>query len=728
MLKSDSTGSLKFRRNKLNKLPALNLKPNFLNERTSYENIFSTNKKNKMNFIENKNFNRTTIYENNLSKNEENLENIKAQKEKILIEIKGLEKRRLDAIDIVTKLELKKASLNEEINEMNLSLKQLENKKLYLIREVEDTRKYLEESKEEEKNLNQKLTEMKNNYDIYLHNIQDMDNCIGKNIERNINEINIRKEVLSHKENYLNKIYIKNQNELKDKEELINSQKILNIKKQLELEDIKKNLILEKKEFNLKSLELKKGFNNLNEQTKEKEIYFNSLEEQLNEANEKLEQEKKEIKNEKKEIKKTKKIIDISLKDYYEKIEILKQKEKEINKERKQLKREKQAFHDEVNKIRINNTLDNIFNKNNKIMTEQERISDVTFLGSFLKESITKEKKLNPNNFIDPKKDIKKNVTILPLYLLSNWLEKNGCQVAIEIKPKDIRLNKFCLQQIFSNKAIEKKFTLVFNEKYNEYFLNKDNTNNLINSLKNDISNYLQIPSKEIFIMNPRGPPFTIDLYIKDLTDFQRMRIEQYIKSKRKDIIIIKDSILLEGCKLSPAILEPQFDMRPCDWPRNICYRANIEYHPPFGYLGFGLKILDTYDNGDNTWIGQCNQEGEFAVAYHGIRSNIGAIKQILNSYLKAGENQAYENVEDYLHPGHICGKGVYVTPFIEVAEKYTKEFYAEELNKSFRIVFQCRVNPNKIRQPITKPEYWILEGNGQEIRPYRLLIKQENN
>ena len=115
-------------------------------------------------------------------------------------------------------------------------------------------------------------------------------------------------------------------------------------------------------------------------------------------------------------------------------------------------------------------------------------------------------------------------------------------------------------------------------------------------------------------------------------------------------------------------------------------------------------------------------------MAYHGIRSNIGAIKQILNSYLKAGENQAYENVEDYLHPGHICGKGVYVTPFIEVAEKYTKEFYAEELNKSFRIVFQCRVNPNKIRQPITKPEYWILEGNGQEIRPYRLLIKQENH
>lgn len=228
--------------------------------------------------------------------------------------------------------------------------------------------------------------------------------------------------------------------------------------------------------------------------------------------------------------------------------------------------------------------------------------------------------------------------------------------------------------------------------------------------------------------MNPRGPQFTIDLYIKDLSDFQRTRIETYIKSKRKEIIIIKDSILLEGCKLSPEILEPQFDMRPCDWPKKVGYRGNLEYYPPYSYMGFGLKVLDTYDEGDNTWIGHCNKEGEFAVAYHGIRSNIGAIKQILNSHLKAGENQAYENDEDLIRPGHICGKGVYVAQRIEVAEKYTKEFYAEELDKSFRIVFQCRVNPKKIRQPATKPEYWILKGNGQEIRPYRLLVKQENN
>ena len=40
-----------------------------------------------------------------------------------------------------------------------------------------------------------------------------------------------------------------------------------------------------------------------------------------------------------------------------------------------------------------------------------------------------------------------------------------------------------------------------------------------------------------------------------------------------------------------------------------------------------------------------------------------------------------------------------------------------------------CRVNPqnNKIRIPASQPDYWVLNGNVSEIRPYRLLIKNCN-
>ena len=57
--------------------------------------------------------------------------------------------------------------------------------------------------------------------------------------------------------------------------------------------------------------------------------------------------------------------------------------------------------------------------------------------------------------------------------------------------------------------------------------------------------------------MNPRGPKFIIDLYIKDIDSTKKEWDWEYLKKGRKEKIIIKDSFFLEGCKLSPALLEP---------------------------------------------------------------------------------------------------------------------------------------------------------------------------
>ena len=37
------------------------------------------------------------------------------------------------------------------------------------------------------------------------------------------------------------------------------------------------------------------------------------------------------------------------------------------------------------------------------------------------------------------------------------------------------------------------------------------------------------------------------------------------------------------------------------------------------------------------------------------------------------------------------------------------------------------RVNPEKIRVPVGRPDFWVLNGNPDEIRPYRILIKKVN-
>ncbi len=48
-----------------------------------------------------------------------------------------------------------------------------------------------------------------------------------------------------------------------------------------------------------------------------------------------------------------------------------------------------------------------------------------------------------------------------------------------------------------------------------------------------------------------------------------------------------------------------------------------MPYYPPYEYIVCALKVKGNYDFGDDTWLGHSNKQREFAVAYHGIRSNI---------------------------------------------------------------------------------------------------------
>jgi hypothetical protein len=304
-------------------------------------------------------------------------------------------------------------------------------------------------------------------------------------------------------------------------------------------------------------------------------------------------------------------------------------------------------------------------------------------------------------------------------------LRETGCKVAIERKANNINLNNLCIQEIFTNQALEKKLTITFEGK-NYLLLNEEKKNKFLDTLSKELCQQFHINKKDILLLNPRGPGFTLDLCICGLDEGTQKAIYNYIKSK-KDIISIKNSILLEGCKLSFDLFEPSFDMKPENWPRNPGMRGGIGYFPPEKYFGFALKVKGSYDNGDDTWLGHTNKKGEFAVAYHGVRAPnvLNVVNLIMNSHLRNGQNNACEFDEDVMNPGHICGKGVYVTPVMDIAEKYTKEVYIRELKKKYRIAFQCRVNPAKIRQSDAVPEYWILDGNGQEIRPYRILVRE---
>jgi len=160
--------------------------------------------------------------------------------------------------------------------------------------------------------------------------------------------------------------------------------------------------------------------------------------------------------------------------------------------------------------------------------------------------------------------------------------------------------------------------------------------------------------------------------------------------------------------------------------------RGGRPYNPPDGWIGFGLNVINKYDNGNNDWLACDGRAGEWCVAFHGacVRDSSDQIKQIikpiLEQNLRPGNGQAYAGYDDACHPGQKVGRGVYCSPNPSVIDGYAGRI--EVNGYTYKVAFMLRVKPDKIRYSNSQPDYWVLNaGNGDfsEMRPYRFLIKK---
>jgi hypothetical protein len=165
--------------------------------------------------------------------------------------------------------------------------------------------------------------------------------------------------------------------------------------------------------------------------------------------------------------------------------------------------------------------------------------------------------------------------------------------------------------------------------------------------------------------------------------------------------------------------------------------RGGFKYYPPEHWLRYGLNVAGHFDDGDDTWLGDQNVEGEWAVAYHGTDPLF--VKAIMESPLRSGENNVH-------------GKGIYCSPLIQSASDYAASSFALKTKqgiKRYRYVFMCRVNVRNVchckdvpcpnaQDPQyslhvtmnTDDQYWFVnENNGeyQNIRTYGLLVQEED-
>ena len=519
----------------------------------------------------------------------------------------------------------------------------------------------------------------------------------------------------------------------RDMKELIKKQKE-EIKHQKELEELNKKKEIEKFEMQterIKRIKLRKKLDLIvkkQEKKKIKKLMKVSLEiskkklevkEEI-ESKRQLMEKMKKIKEEEEENLKKEKEDKINI--FIEELKIRLNEEKEI-----ELKEEENLDEDSNHYFRLN-LLNEYINKYLEIYTSNdivEILEIINKIGKIFKKEINYKKDYSKDDFIDISNAVEsENFIIKFLGVLGEEYKKYGINSIIEKQSNDINLSEGIFKVLLSLYSLLPKYEIKINsETLKSNFLSEPkNWILFIDDLKEKISEKFSIPYENIYIIS----------YRIDLLEFTIVILETpFINLKRyekKFNIIVNCDTLLESVILSPKFFENEFNRDINDWEKINLERGGEKYFPPFGWKGLALKVLNKYDSGDNSWLGNEGKEGEWAIAYHGIGKG-NEFKKLINILLynlKKGPCQLYSNYENIRDDKmEEVGKGVYLTPDINIAENYANKIQLGERKSNFQFIIMCRVKPDMIRQPKGFTNNWVINDSYDCLRPYRLLIKE---
>lgn len=173
---------------------------------------------------------------------------------------------------------------------------------------------------------------------------------------------------------------------------------------------------------------------------------------------------------------------------------------------------------------------------------------------------------------------------------------------------------------------------------------------------------------------------------------------DKLLKYVRVNELDYKWRSVLSYLELKPSDFDPRYnkDYTP-DHPKEL-KRGNQPYILPIGWFRHGLNMQGKYP-GDDVWLSDTNQEGEWSVAFHGTHS--GAVSNIAKDGLSTGKAQRdrmkMKAIKDLGSAAE--GIGLYLATHCDGGShpQYTKPFSAtkEGQTENFFVVFQCRVRPN---------------------------------
>ena len=284
------------------------------------------------------------------------------------------------------------------------------------------------------------------------------------------------------------------------------------------------------------------------------------------------------------------------------------------------------------------------------------------------------------------------------------------------------------VNEVSSNKfdEIKKKIFFFINiiSKENQKFTKKD-----LKSFSDKISKSLDINFADLFlIQNAPINNFAKCFNFKEISLKQNPNFPPV--SKLLELQSIKYKLLIKDFGVGEENFDNTGNLIVPNTRQNR-FRGKEIYDPPYNWLGLGLSVLGKFDDGNDDWLEDISEESEWAIAYRGISSkNQKHIKVMLKHFIEERnleiarinfKDKFGKKLNDKRHWGTI-ESGIYMTPYIKIAEKYTKTISFN--NKNYKVLLMAKVKVSEIKEP-KNSNFWVLDND--KIRIYRVLFKEIN-
>ncbi|CAF2522277.1 unnamed protein product [Rotaria sp. Silwood2] len=254
--------------------------------------------------------------------------------------------------------------------------------------------------------------------------------------------------------------------------------------------------------------------------------------------------------------------------------------------------------------------------------------------------------------------------------------------------------------------------------------LERSETEKLAKSFKEELNKISTTNRDDIVNKESKRSIASLTEKLNKISSARRPSILKYLVPEKYDH---KIEPALAFLQLQQSDFEPEYNR---DYPSaHEETRGSLPYHFPQGWYRHALKVIDKYPD-DKAWLGMNNGSGEWAVAYHGTKTD--AVKSIKNEgllhtlvtadFMKDEAKKQNPSIPDV--------KGLYVATNCEGgASIYTKAFLIKDsigASKNYQVVFQYRVQPGKFtvhNRGVNVGMAWRVY-DAKAIRSYGLLLK----